>query len=71
MDALELINIICPKHSRNSCNDDNLSNGWTLGRATEGYNAYRCTRCALLQIANDNKTPEYFTENNYNFENFS
>lgn len=70
MHAVELINIICPEHSRTSCSDNNLSNGWALELIELGYNPYRCTRCALLQIANGDKTPEYFSENNYTFEGF-
>lgn len=70
MHAIELINTICPEHNRTSCSDDNLSNGWTLELIELGYNPYRCTRCALLQIANCDKKPEYFAQNNYTFEGF-
>lgn len=35
-----------PKHSRASCSDDNVANGFT----TAGRGGYpRCTRCALLR----------------------
>jgi hypothetical protein len=65
MTALELINIICPEHSRTSCSDENINNGF--------YHSYeldepistisnehmpRCTRCALLQLANGTSTDD-------------
>jgi hypothetical protein len=61
MKAKELIDIIAPEHSRTSCSDDNISNGF-YHKATdeweEGYTVisneyyYRCSRCALLELAN-------------------
>ena len=59
MNAKELIDFICPEHSRTSCSDDNISNGFytegdedweTLTVSTKYYP--RCTRCAMLEIEN-------------------
>ena len=53
MDALELINIIQPKHDRTSCSDGNLDNGfYSSGKYT------RCARCTLLQIIKEGYLPE-------------
>lgn len=61
MTAIELINIIAPEHSRTSCSDENLSNGFYHKASDEWEEEYkvirkdynpRCTRCALLDIAN-------------------
>jgi hypothetical protein len=59
MDALELINIAYPEHSRTSCSDTDLCNGWYEriyeprfpGDTKPSVMSFRCTRCALLQIA--------------------
>lgn len=61
MTAEELINIIAKKHSRTSCSDDNISNGFYHKSPEEWETNYKviinkyspdCTRCALLAIAN-------------------
>lgn len=44
----ELIDFFAPTHSRTSCNDSSLVNGY----APEGTTALRCTRCYLLDIRN-------------------
>jgi len=56
MEALEFINIICPEHSRTTCSDENISNGFYSG---DGWHA-RCLRCAYLEIANGIEIPEDF-----------
>ncbi len=66
MEALELINIICPEHSRTSCSDENIGNGFFLESENDfEYNTTiskkyfpRCGRCALLQIANGKATDD-------------
>ena len=61
MTAKELIDIIAPEHSRTSCSDENIANGFyhkAVDEWEEGYkvisNKYhaRCSRCALLELAN-------------------
>jgi hypothetical protein len=61
MQAKELIDIIAPEHSRTSCSDENIANGFYHKAADEweeGYTVisneyyYRCSRCALLELAN-------------------
>jgi hypothetical protein len=63
MKAIELINIIAKEHSRTSCSDENISNGFyhKSANANEWEKEYkvisnkyhtRCTRCALLELAN-------------------
>lgn len=61
MKAEELIDIIAKEHSRTSCSDENLNNGFYHKAADEWEAGYRviskdyyprCTRCALLEIAN-------------------
>ncbi len=46
MNAVELINIIRPKHNRDDCNDIDLSNGFF----SRENGQYKCSRCALLQL---------------------
>lgn len=62
MTAEELINIIAKEHSRTSCSDEDISNGFYHKSYEEWETDYkviinkynpRCTRCALLEIAND------------------
>jgi hypothetical protein len=50
----EFIDFICPEHSRTSCSDDDISNGFYLeeDRETISEKNYRCVRCALLEIEN-------------------
>ena len=63
MTAIELINIIAPEHSRTSCSDENICNGfyhecieeWGTFVPTNTISAEyheRCARCALLNLAN-------------------
>ncbi len=61
MQAKELIDIIATEHSRTSCSDENIANGFfhkAIDEWEEGYkvisNSFhaRCTRCALLELAN-------------------
>ncbi len=61
MQAKELIDIIAPEHSRISCSDENIANGFYHKAANEwedGYKVisnnyyYGCDRCALLELAN-------------------
>jgi hypothetical protein len=55
MEAKNIIDLICPEHSRTSCSDENISNGFYfeddgITISTKYY--HRCTRCALLEIEN-------------------
>ena len=55
MEAKNIIDLICPEHSRTSCSDENISNGFyfeddDITISTKYY--HRCTRCALLEIEN-------------------
>lgn len=61
MTAIELINIIAPEHSRTSCSDENICNGfyhvdteeWEIGYKTISTQYHEgCARCALLDLAN-------------------
>jgi hypothetical protein len=55
MQAKELIDIIAPQHSRTSCSDDNLSNGFYLEYDSNTISSkylVGCSRCALLQLSN-------------------
>lgn len=61
MTATELINIIAPEHTRTSCSDDNIGNGFYHKSSEEWDNNYtvitkkyipRCSRCALLELEN-------------------
>ena len=65
MEAQELVDLICPKHTRTSCNDENLNNGIEIDDGN-----FRCTRCMLLDLARGNVTPEQFKELNANREFF-
>lgn len=55
MEALELIDIICPEHGRTSCSDDNINNGFYFEDEESNVISKkylpRCSRCALLEIA--------------------
>lgn len=51
--ARELIDVICPEHSRTSCNDNNLDNGLYSGDSFT-----RCARCTLLEILKEGFMPE-------------
>lgn len=53
MDALELINIIAPKHGRTGCSDEDLNNGFY---SNDGYT--RCGRCTLLEILKEGYLPK-------------
>jgi hypothetical protein len=51
----EFIDFICPEHSRTSCSDDDISNGFYLEEDRETISKeryHRCVRCALLEIEN-------------------
>jgi hypothetical protein len=74
MEALELINIICPEHNRTSCSDDYISNGFCYDETWNSVkNKFenvitdngRCTRCELLElesgfVVNKNNIPLRF-----------
>lgn len=69
MSAEQLIDIIAKEHSRTSCADDNIDNGFYLdeeGNASDKYFP-RCFRCALLEVTNgtvkrdDENVLNYFT----------
>lgn len=56
MEAIDLINIICPEHSRTSCSDENIDNGFYFDEDMESISIkhyHRCNRCALLEIENN------------------
>ena len=53
LDAMELLNALRPEHTRTSCSDDNLSNGWDLSGFEFGHQLIRCGRCALLELVNE------------------
>ncbi len=53
MKAIDLINIIQPKHNRTSCSDDDLENGFY---SNDGYT--RCLRCTLLEVLKKGFLPE-------------
>jgi len=50
----EFIDIICPEHSRTSCSDDNIFNGFYVDEDSDIIEEHypRCRRCALLEIEN-------------------
>lgn len=73
MKPKQFVDILCPEHDRNSCDDKNTANGFgsRMGTATyekcidgETYKreikvpVYRCRRCALLEIALEDYMPE-------------
>lgn len=64
MTAIELINIICPEHTRTSCSDENISNGFyhkwdgTVTNVISKEYFPRCSRCALLEINNGDSIDE-------------
>lgn len=73
MSAEELINIIAKEHSRTSCSDDNISNGFFLeldGTTISNEYDVGCTRCALLQIANGQATDTHKKITNVIFDLF-
>ena len=53
MTAIQLLNIIQPEHSRTSCSDTNLQNGFY---SNEGYT--RCFRCTILEIIRKGYLPK-------------
>jgi hypothetical protein len=64
MEAIDLINLIQPEHSRTSCSDENIFNGFYVednGVINPKY-PYRCKRCALLEII-DSEFVELTEEN--------
>jgi hypothetical protein len=52
--AIELLNIIYPRHDRSSCNDDNLDNGF-YSRNSDGFG--RCTRCMHIELISGEDMP--------------
>ena len=57
IEATELLKHV-PKHSRTSCSDDHLANGYTtMGRG--GYP--RCVRCALMRAADNIAYADHLT----------
>lgn len=55
MTTKEFIDFICPEHSRTSCSDDNIVNGFYIEEDEETISEryyHRCARCALLEIEN-------------------
>ena len=65
MTTKEFINLICPEHTRTSCSDEKLSNGFYLEEDGETISQKyfpRCVRCALLEI--ENGTINITEENN-------
>lgn len=54
MNAKEFIDIICPDHTRTSCSDDNIANGFYTEDDMTIISVLRprCGRCALLEIEN-------------------
>jgi exonuclease I len=55
MEVKEYIDLICPEHSRTSCSDENIFNGFYLeddGETISQKYYPRCTRCALLELEN-------------------
>ena len=65
MNAKEFIDCICPEHSRASCSDINISNGFYLkedGETISQKYYHKCVRCAFLEI--ENGTIKRTDENN-------
>jgi hypothetical protein len=54
MTARELVDLLCPKHDRTSCSDDNINNGFDAG----SHGLPRCSRCALLEIVESKYIPK-------------
>lgn len=52
--ANELVDKMQPYHSRTSCSDSNLDNGFY---SYDDEGRYRCRRCALLQAARGDRIP--------------
>jgi hypothetical protein len=55
MDAREFIDQFWPEHTRTSCSDDDLQNGfWSMGLIDDGTGELkadgRCLRCMLLEF---------------------
>lgn len=69
MEAKELVDLLHPQHSRTSCSDENINNGfsWKLDEWNEESLRLdsrwlpRCKRCALLEIVSGEVV---FTEEN-------
>jgi hypothetical protein len=55
MSALEFVDLFCPEHSRTSCDDQQLQNGW--GSYREG--GARCNRCGFLDAIQNGSWPEW------------
>ena len=53
--AVEFINIAYPEHSRTSCSDEKIDNGWFIKDDCDTIDTRylpRCRRCAYLEIVN-------------------
>ena len=53
METKDFINIVAPEHSRTSCSDDNLFNGFYYDGCGENLDRRyypRCKRCAYLEL---------------------
>jgi len=53
--AKELLDFIYPNHSRISCNDNNITNGF-YSNDVDGSG--RCTRCMFLEILKGRQIPK-------------
>ena len=71
MDLKQFINTVFPEHSRTSCSDDNISNGYYTEEVwNEELKKYeevitdkcRCLRCGMLEIAEE----KVVNRNDYN-----
>jgi len=62
MDALEFINIVEPEHSRTSCSDTDLQNGF-YSQDGKSYHC-RCKRCMYLEVLNGIEIPEDYINRN-------
>ena len=60
MESIDLVNLLFPEHSRTSCSDDDISNGFYFesdvwsdysDRLSKKY-VPRCQRCDALEIVN-------------------
>ena len=50
------VDAYCPNHSRTSCDDNRLDNGWRSG-VYHARTGPRCTRCALLELVLEHEIP--------------
>lgn len=61
--TLEQINLLCPEHSRTSCDDEHLVNHHfnSNSYADRGRYLPRCNRCFLIDCLRDDYWPEAIT----------